>query len=81
MDPSGHFGILSAIVRDIVGGFVGAITSVAPQIINNIRNGEPLTTKIDPVEVRNAAVAGAVAGVVGGATFGIGTAVMGTGFI
>jgi RHS repeat-associated protein len=81
IDPSGHFGILGAIVGGIVGGVVGAIASAAPQIINNIRNGEPLTTNIDPVEVRNAAVAGAVAGAVGGATFGIGTAVMGTGFV
>ncbi len=50
-----------------------------PQMIQNVRDGKPLLTKIDPTEVGKAAAVGAVSGAVAGATFGLGTAVLGSG--
>ncbi|MBE7529143.1 MAG: hypothetical protein HS099_05360 [Ardenticatenaceae bacterium] len=43
-------------------------------MINNVRDGQPLTANIDPTEVGKAAAIGAVSGAVAGATFGAGVA-------
>jgi hypothetical protein len=48
-------------------------------MIQNVRDGAPLTANIEPGQVATAVVAGAVAGGIGGLTFGVGLAVMGTG--
>ena len=63
----------------MVGAVVGAATAAVPQMIQNVRDGQPLTANIDPGEVGKAAVAGAVAGAVGGATFYVGTALVAAG--
>jgi len=76
-DPSGHCPwCIGAAIGAAVGAVVGAASAAAPQMIQNVRDGQPLTANIDPGEVGKAAVAGAVAGAVGGATFYIGTAVV-----
>jgi hypothetical protein len=76
-DPSGHF--LHIAIGAAIGAVVGAAVSAGPQMIQNIRDGQPLTANIDPGEVLEAAAVGAAGGAVGAATFGVGTALMGTG--
>ena len=76
-DPTGHF--LHIAVGAGIGAVVGVIASAGPQMIQNIRDGQPLIANIDPGQVAKAAAVGAVGGAVGAATFGVGTAVMGTG--
>lgn len=49
-------------------------------MIQNIQSGQPLTANLDAGKIAEAAVVGAVGGLVAGATFGVGAAVMGTGF-
>jgi RHS repeat-associated protein len=79
-DPTGHFVNLGfAAVGAVVGAAVGAVVATAPQMIQNVRDGAPLTANIEPGQVATAVVAGAVAGGIGGLTFGVGLAVMGTG--
>jgi len=68
-DPSGHFA--NVIVGAAIGAVIGAAVSAGPQIIQNAREGQPLTTNIDPGEVAKAAAVGAVGGAVAGATFGL----------
>jgi len=80
-DPDGHCPIcVTALIGAAVGAVIGAATVALPAMISNIQNGQPLMTNIDPAEVGKAAAVGAVAGLVAGATMGIGTAVLGTGF-
>ncbi len=75
-DPSGHLiNLVAGLIGGAIGAVIGAATVAVPQMINNIRDGEPLTANIDPVEVGKAAAVGAVAGVVGGLTFGAALAV------
>jgi len=64
-----------------VGGVIGAGSVALPQMIQNVREGQPLTANIDPAEVGKAAAVGAVAGAVGGATFGLGTQLLGAGWL
>ena len=79
-DPSGHCPwCIGAAIGAVVGAVVGAATAAVPQMIQNVRDGQPLTANIDPGEVGKAAVAGAVAGAVGGATFYVGTALVAAG--
>ena len=68
-DPSGHFA--NVIVGAAIGAVIGAAVSAGPQMIKNVREGQPLTTNIDPGEVAKAAAIGAVGGAVAGATFGV----------
>lgn len=57
------------------------MAAAAPQLVQNIRDGQPLTANIDPGEVAKAAALGAAGGAIGATTFGVGTAVMGTGVV
>ena len=70
---------IGAAVGALVDGVVGAGSVALSQMIQNVREGQPLTANIDSAEVGKAASVGAVAGAVGGATFGLGTAALGTG--
>jgi RHS repeat-associated protein len=80
-DPSGHFVLLATAAIGALGGAaIGAVMAAGPQIIHNIQTGQPLTANIDPSTVAKAAAVGAATGLVAGATLGIGTAVLGTGF-
>lgn len=74
-DPSGHCPIcITAAIGAVVGGGIAYGVQVAANISQNGLTVNALT------EVNWATVgAGAVAGAVGGATFGVGTAVFGTG--
>ncbi len=79
-DPSGHFAMLiTALAGAGIGAAVGAAAVALPQMVKNVQAHEPLTANINPTELGKAAAAGAVAGAIGGLTFGVGTAVMGTG--
>ncbi len=74
-DPSGHFiNIAFAAVGAVSGAVIGAIVSAGPQMVQNVRDGQPLMANIDPEQVAIDAVIGAAAGAVGGLTFGIGLA-------
>ncbi|MDY7078092.1 MAG: RHS repeat-associated core domain-containing protein [Chloroflexota bacterium] len=74
-DPAGHFiNIGAAAIGAAVGGVIGAATSAGPQMIQNIREGQPLTANIDPSQVAKDAAIGAAVGAVGGLTFGAGLA-------
>lgn len=74
-DPSGHFiNLAFAAVGAITGAAIGAASVALPQMIKNVQSGQPLTTNINPSEVGKAAAIGAVAGAVGGLTFGVGLA-------
>ena len=55
----------------MIGAVIGAAVSAGPQMIRNVREGQPLTTNIDPGEVAKAAAVGAVGGAIAGATFGV----------
>jgi len=70
---------IGAAVGALVGGVIGAGSVALPQMVQNVRDGQPLTANIDPAEVGKAAAVGAVSGAVAGATFGLGTAVLGSG--
>ena len=77
-DPSGHCPwCIGAAIGAVVGAVVGAATAAVPQMIQNVRDGRPLTANIDPGEVGKAAVAGAVAGAVVGGTLGWGASALG----
>ena len=72
-DPSGHW------VHIVVGALVGAGISYGVQVVANVcENGLSVQafTDVDAVKI----VAGGVAGAVGAATFGVGAAVLGTGW-
>lgn len=77
-DPTGHFWWIAA--AGAVGAVIGAGSVALPQMIQNVRTHQPLTANISAAAVGKAAAAGFVAGAVGAATFGAGTAVMGGGF-
>lgn len=47
-DPSGHF--VHIAIGAVIGAVVGAVVAVAPKVIRNIRDGQPLTANIDPKE-------------------------------
>jgi RHS repeat-associated protein len=80
VDPSGRCPMcITAAFGAVIGAVVGAATVAVPQMINNARNDQPLMTNINPTEVAKAATVGAIAGGVAGLTFGIGTAMLGTG--
>ncbi len=77
-DPSGHCPwCIGTAIGAVVGAVVGAATAAVPQMIQNVRDGQPLTANIDPGEVGKAAVAGAVAGAVVGGTLGWGASAVG----
>ncbi len=77
-DPSGHCPwCIGAAVGALVGAAVGAAAVAVPQMIQNVRDGQPLMANIDPGEVGKAAVAGAVAGAVVGGTLGWGASALG----
>lgn len=74
-DPTGHVINLGfAVAGAVIGALTGAIASAGPQMIQNIRDGQPLTANIDPGQVAKDAAIGAAVGAVGGLTFGVGLA-------
>jgi hypothetical protein len=74
-DPSGHaINLAFAAVGAVSGAIIGAIASAGPQMIQNIRDSQPLAANIDPAQVAKDAAIGAVVGTVGGLTFGVGLA-------
>ena len=77
-DPSGHCPwCIGAAIGAAVGAVVGAASAAAPQMIQNVRDGQPLTANIDPGEVGKAFVTGLVAGAVVGGTLGWGASALG----
>ncbi len=77
-DPSGHCPwCIGAAIGAVVGAVVGAATAAVPQMIQNVRDGQPLTANIDPGEVGKAFVTGLVAGAVVGGTLGWGASAVG----
>ena len=78
-DPDGHcWPVCTALIGGAIGAGIGATSVALPQMIRNVRGGQPLTANIDPAEVGKAAAVGFVSGAISGATAGVGTGLAAT---